>query len=127
MNTLEFLNQFVNIVCHKIHHNLDEFDSIATRKDVLLIKATTFYYIYKHNVFGDERLSMREFFRVCGQYLYYDKYVCTHGTEYFYYVVFNKDHPMYQLTADIITKRVEADGPELLTDLLRIVRAVTKE
>ena len=129
MTTLEFFNSYVSPTCHKISHNLTEYVSIKRRSDVKLIKATTFYQIYKHNVFGSDghRLPMKDFFRLCGQYLYYDKYVCTHGTEFYYLVVFNSDNEMYQLTADLIDQRIEANGPQTLTDLQYIYEAVTKE
>ena len=129
MTTLEFFNGFVSPACHKVAHNLTEYESIRMRADAKLIKATTFYQIYKHNVFGSDghRLQMKEFFRICSQYLYYDKYICTHGTEFFYHVVFNQGNEMYALTADLIDKRIEADAPGMLTDLVHIVTAVSRD
>jgi len=129
MTTLEFLNGYVSPVCHKVIHNLTEYASIKGRHDVKLIKATTFYQIYKHNVFGGDghRLDMKGFFHLCAQYLYYDKYICEHGTEFYYLVVFNPDNEMYQLTADLINQRIEANGPHTLTDLITVYEAVTKE
>lgn len=129
MTTLEFFTGYVNPICHKISHNLTEYTAIKRRDDVKLIKATTFYQIYKHNVFGADghRLDMKDFFRLCAQYLYYDKYICEHGTEFYYLVVFNPDDEMYQLTAELIDQRIEANSPSTLTDLISIYEAVTKE
>ena len=129
MTTKEFLNEFVDKTSHKIEHNVDEYDKIRNTPGVVMVKATTFYQIYKHNVFTevDDRLTMRRFFHVCGQFFYYDKYVCEHGTEFFYYVKFNPDNEMYQLTSNIIQQRVNAHGPDKLTDLKYVMKAVTKE
>ena len=129
MTTAEFFNKFIHVVCHKVHHERDEYEWLKSRNDVHRIKATTFYQIYKHNVFGSDgpRLSMQEFYRVCGQYLYYDKYVCRHGTEFYYYVMFDFTNPLYIATKDIILKRIAANSPQTLTDLVHIVEAVSKE
>lgn len=129
MTTVEFFNNYVHVLSHKVQHDLDEYTWLKNKENVHRIKATTFYQIYKHNVFGTDgpRLSMQEFYRVCGQYLYYDKHVCRHGTEFYYYVAFNDANPIYQATKDIILKRIEANAPDTLNDLKYIVEAVTKE
>lgn len=129
MNTQEFLQEFINPVSHKVEHNPIEFARIKSLTKIKMIKATTFYQIYKHNVFdkSEKRLTMKQFFHVCGQYFYYDKYVCEHGTEFYYYVAFNEDHHMYQVTKAIINKRVWANRPDTLNDLKYIVEAVTKQ
>jgi hypothetical protein len=126
MKTLEFFQGFISPRSHKVMHNITELDGF--RKDAVLVKATTLYQIYKHNVFENSgRLEMRDFFQVAGQYLYYDKFVCKHGTEFYYYVVFNERNPMYQLTKSLIQKRVYANRPEALKDLIKVIPAVTKE
>lgn len=129
MTTLEFFNGFIDPACHKISHDLTEYGNIKMRADVKLIKATTFYQIYKHNVFGSDghRLTMKEFFHICGQYLYYDKYICEHGTEFYYLVVFNKGNETYTLTADLIDQRIEANAPATLTDLVRVFEAISRK
>jgi len=125
MKTLEFFKGFVSPTCHKIEHNTAEYDTV--REHSVLVKATTFYEIYKHNVFvTDGRLSLQDFYRVCGQYLYYDKYVCEHGTEFYYHIIWG-DHPMVDLTKDLIAQRVSANAPEHLQDLQYVVRATSRE
>lgn len=126
MKTLEFFQSFISPRSHKVLHNITELDEF--RSKAVLVKATTLYQIYKHNVFETNgRLPMRDFFQIAGQYLYYDKYVCQHGTEFYYYVVFNEHNAMYQLTKSLIQKRVYANRPETLKDLIRVITAVTKE
>lgn len=129
MNTLEFFNGFISPSCHKIQHNLEEYRKVKENINVHVIKATTFYQFYKHNVFGpdNDRLSMRDFFRICGQYLYYDKCLCYHGTEFYYYVIFNEDDPTYLLLKDFLEKRIAVDGMDTLNDLIKVIPAVTKE
>ncbi len=128
MNTRDFFNGFVDPACHKIEHNTAEVARVRSLPGLLKIKATTFYQIYKHNVFGsDERFTIQDFYRVAGQYLYYDKMVCTHGTEFYYYVSFNEANAMYKVTKDLIRHRVDVNSPERLTDLLHIVPAAGRE
>ena len=128
MTTQTFLQEFVNPVSHKVEHNSTEFERIKKLSNVTMIKATTFYQIYKHNVYPtDDRLTMKEFFNACGQYFYYDKYICKHGTEFYYYVAFNPSNIMYQATRAIINKRVWAHRPATLKDLEFIMEAVTKQ
>lgn len=128
MTSLEFFNDYISTSCHKVKHDYYELSNIKKLDGLFLVKATTLYQIYKHNTFGADgkRLSMKEFFRVAGQYLYYDKYVCAHGTEYYYYVIFNPDNYMYQLTKEVVIPRIEVNGPESLSDLQHIVPAMTK-
>lgn len=115
MNTNEFFNEFIGLSAHKINHTLTEYHNILPR--AALVKATTLYQIYKHNVYTtDGRLTLKDFFRVAGQYLYYDKYVCDHGTEFYYLVIWNEEHPIYRATAELIVKRVEANAPSTLLD-----------
>lgn len=129
MDTTQFLQDFINPVSHKVEHSPTEFERIKKLTDVRMIKATTFYQIYKHNVYptSGKRLGMKDFFHACGQYFYYDKYVCTHGTEFYYYVAFNDENIMYKATAPIINKRIWANRPASLKDLEFIVEAVTKQ
>lgn len=129
MTTHEFLNVFVSPTSHKVEHNASEFERIKNNNNVQMVKATTFYQIYKHNVFGvdGDRLNLKEFYRACSQYFYYSKYYCRHGVEFYYYIIFNEEHKMYEATKDIIEKRVQANSPERLKDLEYIVEAMAKE
>lgn len=125
MKTLDFFVKFINPDCHKIEHNVEELDSM--RDNAVLVKATTLYQIYKHNVFDtDGRLMIKDFFQIAGQYLYYDKYICRHGTEFYYYVIFNENNPTYLLTKELLSKRIYANRPGTLKDLVRVYPAVSK-
>lgn len=127
MTTVEFFQEFINPISYKVEHSSAEYEILKQNSAVVMVKATTLYQIYRRNVFGEERLTMREFFRACGQYFYYDKYVCVHGTEFYYYIVFNEEHKMYVATKEIVQKRIWSNRPELLHDLLYVVEAITKE
>jgi hypothetical protein len=129
MTTHEFMKSYISPASYKIEHDVTEYETIKSNPNAKMVKATTFYQIYKHNVFGGEedRLSMKDFFRVASQYFYYDKYICDHGTEFYYHIIFNEEDRMYILTKDIVDKRVQANRPELLKDLLYKVEAMTKE
>lgn len=130
MNSLTgmFFTEFIDSRSYKLMHSVDELTEIKKIDSVVLVKATTLYQIYKHNVFAsEERLGMRDFFKIAAQYFYYDKYVCEHGTEFYYYVIFNEDDSRYALTKPVVDARVEANSPKTLHDLLYIIPAVTKE
>jgi hypothetical protein len=125
MKTLDFFVKFISPDCHKIEHNVEELDSM--RYNAVLVKATTLYQIYKHNVFEtDGRLLIKDFFQIAGQYLYYDKYICRHGTEFYYYIIFNENNPTYLLTKELLSKRIYANRPGTLKDLVRVYPAVSK-
>lgn len=125
MNTIEFFNTFISPRCHKVEHTFEELQTF--KDDAVLVKATTLYQIYQHNVFEvDGRLSMRDFYRIAAQYLYYDKYICTHGTEFYYYVVFNTENLTFQLTEELTLRRVEANAPDTLDDIEYVVHATTR-
>lgn len=127
MTNHEFFNGFISPVAHKVLHDAQEHLTLKALGPHL-VKATTLYQIYKHNVFvTDGRLPLRDFYQVCGQYLYYDKYVCTHGTEFYYYVIFNEEDSIYQATSDLVLKRIEANAPHTLDDLEYIIGRDGKE
>lgn len=125
MTTQEFFTAFLDHRCHKVAHSHREYDKVQGLDGIQLVKATTLFRIYKHNVYPtDGRLSMKQFFLVAGQYLYYDKYICEHGTEFYYYVRFNSDNPMYAATAPVVQKRIERNSPEYLKDLIKVQKAM---
>jgi len=128
MNTTDFLNNFIHPSCHKVQHDVTEYNQIKQLEGIKMIKATALYNIYKHNVFTnvDRRLTMKQFFHICGQYLYYDKYVCRHGTEFYYYVKFNDANELYQIAEPILLKQIDANAPDTLDDLKYVIEAVTR-
>lgn len=127
MTTKDFFLQFIDTSIHKTEQTLEEYHRFRDDSDILMVKATTMYQIYKGQVFeADGRLSMREFYKACANYFYYDKYVCTHGIEFYYYVKFNEQHQMYQIVKPVVLKRVAANSPDRLRDLEYIIEAVTK-
>lgn len=127
MRTDQFFMKFVDTRCHKVAHSEREYDKIKDLPNVMMVKATTLYQIYKHNVYPNEgRLRMKQFFLAAGQYFYYDKYFCDHGTEFYYYVKFNEDNDVYKATKPLIAQKVKRNSPEFLKDLKSIMKAVGK-
>ena len=68
--------------CLKTHFNMREYKYV--RKHGKLVCSTDLYAHYKH-VYGGT-LSYRSFYEAVKAMLYYDKFVCDHGVEYYYYV-----------------------------------------
>lgn len=125
--TFEFFNHYLDKSTHKLLQNLEEYNRVKDTPGVLMIKATTFYQIYKHLVFTNEgRLGLQDFYKMSALYLYYDKYVCDHGTEFFYYIKLNVNHPLYTIMHRLVQEKIKRNGPEHLDDLRHIVEAVTK-
>jgi hypothetical protein len=119
MNTHDFFHSVLDPRYFKNAATLTEYESL---KNYTLVKATTLYDIYRHMVFGsDARLTMKDFFRVCAQYLYYDKYICDHGTEFYYYIGF-QEHEIVTLMRPIIDKRIISNAPDTLKDIQYTVK-----
>lgn len=64
--------------CRKRYFNKSEYKRI--KKDSLRVNATDLYAAY-----GNE-MTYQEFYTMLKPMLYYDKYVCDHGVEFYYYV-----------------------------------------
>ena len=71
-----------------------------------MVNSTALYNVYK--TMTKDPISYQEFYTMLRGKFYYDRYVCTHGTEFMYYVKF---------------KDVDVSSKEP-TDTVEIVRAI---
>jgi hypothetical protein len=116
---------FDNFISHAVHKTSPSREEYGTVQNSILVKATTLYDFYKRyaHVCGETPVPIRTFYQVARTYLYYDKYVCDHGTEFYYYVVFSDTNHVYNMLKTSITKRVAVEHPSRLQDLQTIIKA----
>ena len=67
--------------CYKRYFNKSEYKRI--KRDAIRVNSTDLYDRY------GEGMTYKEFYTMLKAHFYYDKYVCTHGTEFYYYIKFN--------------------------------------
>ena len=71
----------IDPTCLKRYYNKSEYKRI--KKTAIRVNSTDLY-----DEFGGG-MSYKEFYTMLKQHLYYDKYVCDHGIEFYYYIKFN--------------------------------------
>lgn len=71
----------IDPTCLKRYYNKSEYKRI--KKTAIRVNSTDLY-----DEFGGG-MSYKEFYNMLKQHLYYDKYVCDHGIEFYYYIKFN--------------------------------------
>lgn len=106
------LNNFFSMIDPRVlkeEYTHDEY--VRVRKMCYRVNATTLYKLYKE--FTQEAVPYTVFYGMLKKHLYYDKYICYHGTEFIYYVRFKPDSNIY----------VNSETPR---DVLNIVPAVSK-
>lgn len=106
------LNNFfskINPACFKVSCSYDEYARV--RKSSFRVNATILYSLYQ-KLYPDTTVSYQYFYKKLKEHLYYDKYICKHGTEFIYYVNF----------VDTSVKVY----PYLPYDTLQIIPAVSK-
>lgn len=83
----------IDPTCLKRYFTRSEYKRI--KKKAIRVNSTDLY-----EEFGGG-MSYVEFYTTLKQYLYYDKYICEHGTEFYYYVIFNEPRKEYIRHNDI--------------------------
>lgn len=122
--SMEFFNDFISQTVHKTSPSVEEY-SVVRDMDTVLVKATTLYDFYRRYAYmcSVTPVPLRTFYQIARTYLYYDKFICDHGTEFYYYVVFNEASTIYNLLKTTITRRVGVEDPSNLHDLQKIIKA----
>ena len=72
----------INPICIKYSYSLDEYNRI--KDECTSVNATQLYVYYK--TLTDSPMSYKSFYTLLRKNFYFDKYECTHGTEFMYYV-----------------------------------------
>lgn len=95
--SLKNLCLIIDESCYKVHFTQDEYIRITSTCS--LVNSTTLYRWYKQ--LGGT-VSYKEFYPKLKELFYYDKYVCTHGTEYMYYIMFRNGGYRERIPKDVI-------------------------
>lgn len=90
----------IDPACLKKYYTKSEYKRI--QKIAIRVNSTDLYAEFGQGV------SYQEFYRTLKQHLYYDKHICEHGTEFYYYVKFS----------------VPREECIKYTDILRVVYAI---
>ena len=97
----------------------DAMNEFAQEDDVVLVHSNILYRFY--TIYNNDRYVIEDrprFFRKVGMYLYYERFVCEHGDEYYYYIKFNEDSYFYREHKDLIRLLITATNPSTLTDYI---------
>lgn len=65
-----------------------------------MVNSTTLYNLYKG--VDTDPMSYKEFYAKLKEHMYYDKYVCAHGTEFLYYVKFKEIKVTTYIPTDVV-------------------------
>ena len=87
--------------CLKRYFNVSEYKRI--KKIAIRVNSTDLY-----EEFGRD-MSYQDFYKMLKEHLYYDKYICDHGTEFYYYVRF-KDGRSENIRHKDVQKIIDAIG-----------------
>lgn len=92
-------------------------NNFAKQEGVVLVHSPLLYRLYNLYIEGKAETEDRPtFFRKVGQYLYYERFTCEHGDEYYYYIKFNEDSDFYKEHKELIKLQILASDPSLLSD-----------
>lgn len=121
----DFFNHFLSSSAHKTAPAVEEYKKVQDLHDVVQVKITTLYDLYKRyaNLHNVTPVPIKAFYQLARIYMYYDKYVCDHGTEFYYYVVFNQDNHIYRAMAAAVSKRIAVEHPDTIGDLQYAIKA----
>lgn len=80
--------------CYKRYFNKSEYKRI--KRSSIRVNATELY-----AMFG-QGMTYPEFRTLLKEHFYYDKYVCEHGTEFYYYIAFKEPHEEHIKYTDVL-------------------------
>lgn len=80
---------FVSNNCLKCTPNSKDYERIKSNS--FAISSTDLYCLYLLSCEGADVFDFKTFYTYTKANLYYDKFICTHGTEFYYYVMFKED------------------------------------
>jgi hypothetical protein len=91
----------------------------AKRPGVFLVHSPILYRLYTLYTEGTEDIEERPvFYRKAGAYLYYERFTCNHGEEFYYYVRFNTESLFYQEHRHLIEILILGSDPSTITDYI---------
>lgn len=113
----KFFEEYIADTCKK--HKVCYAEYQKVKSDSLEVRAHVLYSIYRTLTSDKPPVPLEEFYKVAKQYLYYDKYICKHGVEFYYYVKINNIDP-------VLMRMVEAYKPMYLDDVEYKMEAISR-
>lgn len=114
----KFLSDLVDRESFRRNLSEEAKNEFAEKEDVYFVHSPVMYRLYTMYASTEKIKERRRFFRLMGAYLYYDKFPCRHGDEFYYYVKFNKDSAFYQEHKALIDILILSADPENLEDYI---------
>lgn len=115
--TQRFINELLHVDSFKTILSEDSMNELSQDQNVYLIHSQAMYRVYGLYVNNETKMETRpRFFRKMGVYLYYERFTCTHGDEYYYYVKFREGSEFYKEHEAFIKMLILANDPSTLDD-----------
>lgn len=118
----QFMTELITKDSIKLQLTKEAKDDFAEEPNVCFVHSLVLYRIYALYARAQEpdiQLEGRAiFFRLVGAYLYYDKFACGHGEEYYYYLKFNKESEFYKTHQELIEQLILSNDPSSLKDYI---------
>lgn len=118
----QFMTDLIDETSFKILMTEEAMNTFASYPDVVFVQAPSLYRLYTLYLSntGKKTIKIKRalFYRKVGSYLYYEKLMCTHGDEYYYYIRFNKDSDLYKTHNVLIKALLKQRAPLTLTDYI---------
>lgn len=118
MTSKDFFTRFIDASCNKIYPSTYE-DYIKIKEQTTPVGANTLYTIYTSLV---DNVDRDTFYKEAKKHLYYDKYICDHGVEFYYLVSITQ-----QEQTPLVMGMIMNNTPSKLDDIRLIINAVYKE
>jgi hypothetical protein len=115
----EFMNDLIGSRSFKKVLSEQAMADFAKEPGVLLVHSPVLYRLYA--LYTADKPSIEErpvFYRKAGMYLYYEKFTCNHGEEFYYYIKFNQSSEFFKEHKTLIESLVRASSPSTLTDYI---------
>jgi len=91
----------------------------AKAPKVYLVHSPILYRLYALYTADQPPIEERPvFYRKVGMYLYYERFTCRHGDEFYYYIRFNQHSEFYKEHKDLIKSLILASDPTEFKDYI---------
>ncbi len=115
----EFMTDLIGTTSFKRVLTEQAMNEFAKEKGVFLVHSPVLYRLYALYTADKSPIDERPvFYRKAGMYLYYERFTCNHGEEFYYYIRFNQNSKFYQEHKFLIETLIVASDPSTLTDYI---------
>lgn len=115
----QFIEDLIDKDSFKVLISEEAMNKLAQEKDVYCVHSSILYRLYV--LYIDDITKPEErpaFYRKAGVYLYYERFSCVHGDEFYYYIKFNVNSTFYQEHQTLLKNMIIANDPSILVDYI---------